>query len=180
MVAPPAWLPALVSLQRLSLSSNPWTALPDLSTFGSEDCLWRALTSFPVAAGALVQLRWLDISSCKLTALPESLKTLVHLQVLEVFANQLTNLPDWISALKALTELRVQRNKITSLPDAVQKLEGLSELDVSHNALKTLPHWVAESTALIECHNNPYDTIPKEIVLAGSQSIRQYVREKLV
>jgi Leucine-rich repeat (LRR) protein len=32
ITAAPNWLPSLVALQRLSLASNPWTALPDMST----------------------------------------------------------------------------------------------------------------------------------------------------
>eukprot|EP01122_Echinamoeba_exundans_P015285 TRINITY_DN7184_c0_g1_i1.p1 TRINITY_DN7184_c0_g1~~TRINITY_DN7184_c0_g1_i1.p1 ORF type:complete len:368 (-),score=78.06 TRINITY_DN7184_c0_g1_i1:29-1132(-) len=159
LTAAPNWLPSLVALQRLSLASNPWTALPDMKT--------------------LVNLRWLDISGCKLTVLPDSIQLLVNLQVLEAFSNTITELPSWISSLSKLTELRLQRNKITSIPDSVEKMASLSEFDISHNALKTLPKWVGESKIFIECHNNPYEQIPRDVVLAGSQSIRQYVREKL-
>lgn len=131
-------------------------------------------------AGALVNLRWLDISGCKLAAIPDSLQKLPSLSVLEAFNNLFADIPAWIANLSKLTELRLQRNKIVSLPDVLEKLcSSLQELDVSHNSLKTLPKWAGSCKALIECHNNPYENIPKDVSLAGSQSIRQFAREKL-
>ena len=109
----------LTSLQRLLLSSNQLTALPD--------GVFDGLTS----------LHWLDLGhNYQLTALPAGVfDKLTSLYWLNLGSNQLTALPAGVfDGLTGLRSLDLQDNQLTALPEGVfDRLTSLGVLDLRLN-----------------------------------------------
>ncbi len=91
----------------------------------------------------LTNLRYLDLSACKIDNLSPEIEKLTKLTYLNLSGNQLTSLPPEIGKLTKLTYLNLSGNQLTSLPPEVGKLINLTVLDLSGN--KRLPAGIGEN-----------------------------------
>lgn len=108
---------SLATLQKLDLSRNMLTYLPDMSQLQS-----------------LVDL---DVSHNQLVSIPDSINDLTSLQYLNLMANSLVQLPE-LSRLGKLSRLGLKGNSLTALPD-MSGLISLKELFITNNQLVSLP-----------------------------------------
>lgn len=143
----------------------------------------NALTDFPLAVFACVNLQTLDLSYNALTTLPtrgferlgnlESLN-LSHNQLLDIppsfcgccpklrhlnlSSNVLTHLPSTLGNLAQLQILKVRRNALERLPSSVEKCSGLRFFDLAHNHFLTRPSANVSFIQSVDWSENPFVT----------------------
>ncbi|XP_059831041.1 slit homolog 3 protein-like [Hypanus sabinus] len=131
-----------LSVQKLDLSSNALTTLPDF-------------TKLPL-------LRKLVLDVNEISALPEGAFTpLINLEDLSIKGNVIVSIPDHIfDPLEELRYLTLSANKIEEFPkDTLGRLEGLHFFDISNNKLRTIPQDFFENNTIfyVYLYNNPWD-----------------------
>ncbi|KAM1413476.1 hypothetical protein ACFXTO_026068 [Malus domestica] len=158
----PSALTMLSSLEKLDLSYNPITSLPEsmnnlvkLQTLKVSGCrnltilpeLPRSLTGLTLACcniseipSALTMqssLEYLDLDGNPITSLPESMNNLVKLQTLKVSGcRNLTILPELPRSLTCLT---LACCNISEIPSALTMQPSLEYLDLDCNPITSLP-----------------------------------------
>ncbi|XP_062904869.1 uncharacterized protein LOC134346930 isoform X2 [Mobula hypostoma] len=131
-----------LSVQKLDLSSNALTTIPDFRK--------------------LPLLRKLVLDVNQISTLPErAFEPLVHLEDLSIKGNAIISIPDHIfDPLVKLRYLTLSANRIEEFPkDALGRLEELQTFDISNNKLRTIPEDFFENNVLFYAflYNNPWD-----------------------
>ncbi|MFN6944610.1 MAG: leucine-rich repeat domain-containing protein [Cytophagaceae bacterium] len=126
------------NLERLYLTDNNLTSVPDLSGLSS--------------------LRVLNLSTNQLTTLP-AINTMTNLREFYAYENMLTQLPDF-SQNSLLRFIAVYDNQLTSLPD-LSNLSSLIGLEVGNNRLTSFPELNnLTSLRLLYFWNNEISELP--------------------
>jgi leucine-rich repeat protein SHOC2 len=163
------WDGKLADLQKLDLSGNELTSLPEslgqLINLQGLALDYNKLTSLPEWLGQLTNLQWLYLSDNELTSLPESVGQLTNLQELNLWFNKLTSLPESLGQLTNLQSLALGYNKLTSLPESVGQLTNLQELNLWFNKLTSLPESISQLTNLqsLKLYSNELTSLPESI-----------------
>ncbi|MDR2318625.1 MAG: hypothetical protein LBF06_19805 [Pseudomonas sp.] len=159
---PPGFLARFARLQRLNLSYNFLTALPDglsalthlrrLILRGNQIRIWSSQTGLPLT---LTQLRILDLSGNSIRA---------------------ASLP--VGHLSQLRELGLQRTGLTALPAGLERCEQLVYADLRHNRIRQLPaSWGSRPLAwrnAVDLRGNALALLPGNVTppaAAGAESI---------
>jgi len=142
----PKSLALLTRLERLNISNNELTVLPDFM-------------------GQFEHLRSLAADGNRLKALPDSFVNLTRLVGLDVSSNRLSALPEWIGQLTQLRTLVASHNHLVMLPESTGQLAQLDRLDVSRNHLLKLPESLGQLTRLkmVDAAINRLTAIPDSI-----------------
>jgi leucine-rich repeat protein SHOC2 len=146
LLAVPAVIGQLTSLQWLYLSRNQ-------------------LTSLPAEIGQLTSLQWLYLIDNRLTSLPAEIGQLTSLRELRLIGNSLTGLPAEIGQLTSLEGLYLSCNLLTSLPAEIGQLTSLTLLDLFNNNLTSLPAEIGQLASLKSFYvGNLLMSVPASII----------------
>jgi Leucine-rich repeat (LRR) protein len=161
----PESLGKLTQLQKLDLSNNQLTTLPDwlgLSQVDKLNLSSNQLITLPESVGQLRELKLLDLSANQLKSLPNSIGQLRELKWLSLSHNQLTRLPETMGNLVNLSNLYLGELLLEEFPEWIGKFWQLESLSLSNNKLEILPDWIANLKMLriIYCRNNLLKDIP--------------------
>lgn len=158
----PVYLPDMVHLQRLILSSNLIIHLPpsigslsNLKVLGLDN---NQLQSLPDSIGQLSHLEKLTITNNHMSRLPASVGMLSELKFLVASGNSLTTLPVEIGDAAALEEIDVQNNNIVSIPASIGNLKKLKTLQLDLNGVTAIPPEVFKDCLTLQTlslHSNP-------------------------
>jgi len=99
------------------------------------------------------------------------------MQALDLSNNALVSLPSF-DKLKALRTVGFARNQIKSVPPNLAKINTLQEIDISFNQLTDLPNELRASKAFIQCHGNPFGSIPEQIVESGGPTLKKFLHTR--
>ena len=144
----PAKVCTLCALERLWVSHNRLTSLPD-------------------QIDQLVNLRELFLHRNCLEAVPLQLCKLARLEVLWLNSNKLTSLPNEISQLKTLKRLHLDYNFIEEFPSALCELTSLEVLYMNNNSLRSIPEDIGKLKNLkrLYLQHNKISDIPRGVCL---------------
>ncbi|XP_008244014.1 PREDICTED: probable LRR receptor-like serine/threonine-protein kinase At1g34110 [Prunus mume] len=140
----------LQHLQSLNLADNHFT-------YG---------TRIPSAIGKLVNLRYLNLSSCSFYgSIPKSIANLTHLQFLDLSENQIQGkIPHWIWSFNHLDYLNLSCNSLVTL-EAPLYDSGVSIVDLHSNQLQgQIPTFIPFGYYL-DYSSNHFNSIPSDIGL---------------
>ncbi len=180
----PPEIEMLVNIERLNLSKNKITSIPN--TIGSLTNLKvlvlhsNHLTSLPSQIGELVNLQKLLLGFNQLTSLPPEIgRYLKQLQVLVLHGNQLLSLPPDIKLLPQIQLLDLSTNLLTELSNKIGQMASLKTLHLWGNKLTTLPNEICDLKNLkeLKVDKNPLETPPLEVAVKGINAIREYFRQ---
>ncbi len=143
---------ALVSLERLDLSTNGLLGLPeeigDLSKLEYLVAEGNQLEFLPKAIGNLKRLSHLNLSANLISELPIEISGCTELGLLNLNSNMLTSLPESIGNMKELGLLYLEENQFVDIPDVLSKLPELGELKLSGNPIGSVASWVYDYSGL--------------------------------
>eukprot|EP00656_Telonema_subtile_P006525 TRINITY_DN1301_c0_g1_i4.p1 TRINITY_DN1301_c0_g1~~TRINITY_DN1301_c0_g1_i4.p1 ORF type:complete len:470 (-),score=75.30 TRINITY_DN1301_c0_g1_i4:171-1580(-) len=132
----------LSSLSELHLQSNDLSHLPktlgDLRLLRVLDFSSNGLGSFPLEIGSCHLLRELRCAHNQVQVLPDDAEWCL-LERLDALDNLITTLPSSLGSWLACRSINLACNAITELPAAIGELAQLTELNLNDNSLKTLP-----------------------------------------
>nr|AIO08232.1 variable lymphocyte receptor C [Petromyzon marinus] len=147
----PTGIPA--STEKLQLTYNQLTSIPDKSFHGLARLTYLTITSNP-----------------QLQSLPVGVfDQLKNLNELRLSSNKLKSLPPRVfDSLTKLTELQLHTNQLQSIPaGAFDKLTNLQTVSLSTNQLQSVPDGAFDSLAKLETttlSNNPWDCACSDII----------------
>lgn len=127
-------------------------------------------------------LKTIVANNNRLHALPEEIGRLKELVMLDSEHNELKIIPSSICECSALREIKVQGNQLIRLPDLLGTLPSLTKLDCASNRIKTLPYTLgfSKTCKTIACHENPLEDPDQDEVAKGLDSLKWYLRQKLL
>lgn len=110
----------------------------------------------------LVNMKNLDLKSCRIEGLPDEFCELVNLTNLELSQNELEVLPENFGNLSRLKRLDLRDNKFQSIPTPVYKLLGLNSLLLVNNQLEFIADEIGNLSRLgeLDLSNNRLPSIP--------------------
>ncbi|XP_066245069.1 leucine-rich repeat-containing protein 27-like [Euwallacea similis] len=123
----------------------------------------------------------LDYSKSNLTEIPETILDMVNLKMLFLEQNSLVQLPEsFFHRLPNLTWLDLRSNQLQELPKSIAHHEHLEHLLLTNNNISALPNELGLATNLkaLQVADNPLIYPPKKIVQQGTNSIKNFLREK--
>ncbi len=124
---------AAAGLDSLIASGDRLSGLCSLRIHGSDrQRVGQVLNQFK-------ELRYLDLSECRLRLLPEAITGLRELRVLRLNNNNLTALPDSIGRLSKLEHLGLRGNNLAAIPASIGDLALLRELHIDVSEQQALP-----------------------------------------
>ncbi len=149
----PNWFGECTSLQTLNFSNQRLKR-----TFETRNLM------LPESIGNLTNLKYLDLTLCKITHVSDTIGNLNALEILKLSDNKLIEIPQSINNLSNLKELHLDRNKLDSIPD-LSNLTSLKKLDLTHNNLSEFPQFILKLTNLEQLFLgfNKIDRIPLNI-----------------
>tara|TARA_R110002050_G_scaffold121726_1_gene240111 strand:+ start:293 stop:1876 length:1584 start_codon:yes stop_codon:yes gene_type:complete len=148
----------LFSLERLSLSENAITTIPD-------ELCWK-----------LTNLTSLSLSNNQLSFLPEYIGLLTNLEILYLNKNNLRSLPSQIGCLENLEGLYLAENKLGRLPPQIGYLTNLERLSLNDNCLAQLPGELGKLTNLSSLYLKGNDFDKKFTALTKTTTVRILAR----
>ncbi|XP_066145813.1 leucine-rich repeat-containing protein 27-like isoform X1 [Euwallacea fornicatus] len=123
----------------------------------------------------------LDYSKSYLTEIPVTILDMVNLKMLFLEQNSLIKLPDgFFHRLPNLTWLDLRSNQLQELPKSVANHEHLEHLLLTNNNISALPNELGSVPNLkaLQVADNPLIYPPKKIVQKGTNSIKNFLKEK--
>ena len=117
------------------------------STAGQDVCgiTFRSLKrnksdALPKVLPSMVNLKYIDLTSCHLTEFPDKLLSVNTLTVLKLAKNDFASLPtDWKSLPDGLRDLDLSDNPLVSLGQAFPELKSLEILNIADCSLSSFP-----------------------------------------
>ncbi len=130
----------------------------------------------------------LTLDSLNLEQIPSPIFRLSHLKTLKFRNQKLLQLPNDIVKLENLEVLDLSSNLLLELPAALVKLKKLHTLGIRFNQVSELPKWILQvnwdigwekhpTFKGISLKGNPLETPPAEIVMQGTEAVRNYFRQ---
>ena len=180
----PSEFAQLANLTRLGLSDNQFIALPleigQLTKLTLLNISGNHLAIFPTEIAQLANLTQLNLCRIHLATLSVEIAQLTKLTDLNLSDNKLTEIPAQVAQLTKLTYLNLSNNKLTAIPTENAQLSNLTYLNLSGNQLITLPSEFARLAGLdLRINNNPFRSLPSEVVDQGQSAILTYLKELL-
>lgn len=179
-----------VNIEKLDLSSNRLSDLPDLSMLSklhTLDLNQNNLKEVPPVVYSLQKLQNLNLNNNQLSLLPGGLLKLTALKTLSVAYNQLAGFPALLTGLK-IKNLDISGNPIKALPDNISDMKELEVFIANECALDKLPSNIMNMAALkqLSLNSNQLATISKNIeklyaleILSLSGNLLENIPEEL-
>jgi Leucine-rich repeat (LRR) protein len=107
---------------------------------------------------------------------------MVKLTIFDLHNNELKLLPPSLCECKELTELIIFGNRLLRLPTLLGTLPKLSKIDAAANCLTQIPFSLGYSNSLVDLNvsENPLTDPPLEEVVKGNESLKWYLRNRLL
>eukprot|EP00002_Diphylleia_rotans_P028343 TRINITY_DN5720_c0_g1_i1.p1 TRINITY_DN5720_c0_g1~~TRINITY_DN5720_c0_g1_i1.p1 ORF type:complete len:1556 (+),score=272.75 TRINITY_DN5720_c0_g1_i1:101-4768(+) len=163
----PESLSLMTGLQRLNLSNNLFTSIPDL--FMLTELTHFVVTNNPLSPveQAIIESydftsRILKMTERSLNEIPQQITRLPAVEAIDFSFNSICEISNHVSSLQHLKSINVSNNHVKAVPSWISFLKSLSLIDVSFNQISESPdaHGIAKSIQL-NLQGNP---LPKGIV----------------
>ena len=122
--------------------------------------------SLPKELPNMLNLKYVDLTSCHLTELPDNLLSMKTLMTLKLAKNNITTLPtNWGHLADVLRELDLCDNPLVSLSETLQQLKILESLHIADCSFSSFPSALLHLKSLksLDISNNSISVVPKAV-----------------
>jgi leucine-rich repeat protein SHOC2 len=136
----------------------------------------------PKSLATISTLKVLSIHTNRVHTLPDAWGKMTSLQTFDLHNNELKLLPPSLCDCKELTTMLVFGNRLVRLPTLLGTLPKLAKIDAAANCLTQIPFSLGYSNSLVDLNvsENPLTDPPLEEVVKGNESLKWYLRNRLL